>query len=622
MIGGYMSKLLFVDLTTRTVEVERPREELYESFLGGYGIGVKVLFTRMERRVDPLGPENILGFVTGPLTGTPALIASRYTVVGKSPLTSTWGDSNSGGYFGPMLKFAGYDGVFITGMAESPVWIFIDRGNAEFRDASHLWGKDTFETEDLIKDEVGDDVRVACIGPGGEKCSLIACVMNDKGRAAGRSGLGAVMGSKRLKAIAVRGELEVPVADIERVKAVRRKFLRGLKTSLARKYKSYGTCGGVEGSVTVGDAPVKNWMGSPHDFPHSSLVSDERVIKYQSKKFACWRCPLGCGGHVEVPHGRYAVHGAHKPEYETLVAFGPLCLNDNLESIIKANDLCNRYGLDTISTGSAVAFAIECYEKGLLTRRESDGLDLSWGNHEAIVELTEKIGKREGLGRLLADGTARACEAMGRGVCEFASDVQGQELPMLDPRYTPGLTVAYQMDATPGRHTQGIAWAIDLPTEWKASLGLAGLNPEDRYVYRGKGRAHWRLANIMHVVNSSGICLFGFISGEDTRHLPAFLSAVTGRQYDLGNCYELGERIGVLRLLFNLREGMNPLDFKFPERALGRPPLEDGPIRRVTIDHDGQLRDYLKAARLDPHTAMPSMDKLAALGLVGEAKAI
>lgn len=305
-----------------------------------------------------------------------------------------------------------------------------------------------------------------------------------------------------------------------------------------------------------------------------------------------------------------------------MAAFGSMLLNDNVESIIKANDICNRHGLDTMSTGCVIAFATQCYEEGLITQKDTDGLELTWGNHEAIVALTERIASREGFGDVLADGVKLASERIGRGSEEYAVHFHGQEPAMHDPRFIPGIAITYQIDATPGRHTQGLAWALDLGRGWKDSLDIGEFDPDTRYTYRGKGEAHWKLANMMHVVNSSGVCLFGFISSEDTQHLPEFLTSVTGWELDLSECYKIGERIGVLRLLFNLREGLNPLSFDVPDVALGRPPQEDGPAKDVTVDHDTQLADYLAAAGLDPVTAMPSRERLAALGLSDEAEAV
>ena len=607
MARGYMGKLLFVDLGAGSISEENLDEELGKKFLGGYGLGAKILYDRMKPGVDPLGPGNMLGFVTGPLTGTPAVIGSRYVVVCKSPLTQGWGDANSGGYFGPNLKFAGVDGVFFTGISDKPVYLFLDSGKAELRDASSLWGKDSNETEDVLKAELGKDVNLACIGPAGEAMSLISCVMNDKGRAAGRSGVGAVMGSKKLKAIVVKGSLPVPMEDEDGAKALRSKYIKERYES-GDVFVDYGTAGITAESALSGDSPVKNWGGAGTvDFPKAEVISDDAVIAKQEKKFACWRCPLACGGHMKEVTGKYNVPaGAHKPEYETLCSFGTLCLNENLDSIIKANDICNKAGLDTISVGCTVAFAIECFENGILTKDDTDGLELTWGNDEAIVALTEKIAKREGFGDILADGMKVASEKIGKGSDEYAIHVGGQEVPMHDPRFTPGLATTYQLDATPGRHTQG-GELIQPP-------GGLDLKKFDRHQYTGRAEDQKILVNLMHVVNAAGLCMFGYLS-YDAQSLVDFIRAVTGWEVSMDDLLVLGERIANLRLLFNLREGINNLEWKVPNRLLGHPPLTEGNVKGVELDEKAMTRDFLKVMGWDESTMRPSAEKLAELGL-------
>ncbi len=605
MTGGYVGKLLFVDLSNGTMKEEALDEALCRDFLGGYGIGAKVLYDRMKPGVDPLGPENILGFMTGPLTGTPALIGSRYVVVAKSPLTGGWGDANSGGVFGPALKAAGYDGVFFTGQSKQPVYLFINEGRAELRDAGALWGKDVVETDDLLTAELGKDAEFAYIGPAGESVSLLACILNDKGRAAGRSGLGAVMGSKKLKALAVKGKLPIPLADEKQARALRKHYAGTLKeNAFAQILSKHGTAGITEGSAMSGDSPVKNWAGAGvTDFPTASKISDDAVIAYEEKKFACWHCPIACGGHVTIKEGPFAVKDAHKPEYETLSMFGSLMLNDNIESITKISDICNRAGFDTISAGSAVSFAIECYENGILTKEDTGGLELTWGNAEAIMALTEQIGRREGLGELLADGVQRAAQRIGKGSEQYAVHIGGQEVPAHDPKLGPGLGMAYLLDATPARHTQA----------WGPADGL-DIKEHDYLDYTGRGEDQSKAVNITHVINAAGLCLFGHMC-LDGRSIPEFLTAITGRSYTMADCLELGERIGTIRHLFNLREGLNPLDRFTNSRVTGETPLKVGPLKGVKLDMDRMVGDYLKVMDWDSKTTMPSPEKLAALGL-------
>ena len=619
MPGGYMGRLLFVDLTSGKMESEPLSEETARKYVGGYGLGAKVLLDRTKAGVDPLGPGNILGFAPGPLTGTPAIVGSRYTVVGKSPLTQGWGDANSGGYFGPALKAAGYDAVFFSGRADKPVYLLVDDGKPSLRDASHLWGADSNETEDVLKAEVGKKAEIACVGPSGEQQALIACVMNNKGRAAGRSGLGAVMGSKNLKAVAVLGSQEVPLANKDLANRLRRSYLREMRGWAVEGAKQYGTCGGTADVARSGDGPIKNWAGAAPDVPNVDNISDDDVVRYEQRKFACWRCVTACGGQGTVPDGPYAVKDGHKPEYETLASFGFHCLNENVESIWKANDICNRAGLDTISAGSVIGFAIECYENGLITKADTDGVELTWGNHAAIIAMLEKIARREGLGDVLADGVKRAAERIGRGAEKFAVHVGGQEPGMHDPKFTPGLGLTFRLDATPGRHTQGNGYLFDGDAWFLETLGIT--RPEGgKYAYAGHGDTFYKLAMVTHFVNIAGLCLFQFGS-MSAQYLPDFMRAVTGWDYTMDEVFKAGERAAQARHVFNLREGINVLKLPVHPRIVGVPPLTYGPNAGITIDVERLSRDFAEVMAWDLETAMPSAERLASLG-VGELAAV
>jgi len=614
MAGGYLGKILFVDLSKGELKDETPQEKLYREFLGGYGLGARIIYSRQRGGVDPLGPENILGFGTGPLTGVPGFFGSRYVVMGKSPLTGTWGDANSGGEFGPYLKFAGYDAVFFGGVSPKPVYLLIEDGKAELRDASHLWGKDTHETEDLLRSQLGKEVRIACIGPAGEKLSLISCVMNDKGRAAGRSGLGAVMGSKKLKAVAVIGTKEVPLPDKERAAKVSEEYREKVSGAFPELLKSMGTSGFTAASAHSGDSPVRNWGGvGIIDFPNAGAISDKSVLSLVEDKYGCWECPLSCGATMRAGKEYQYEAGVHRPEYETLCSFGTLCLNDNLESIIKATDICNRYGLDTISAGAAIAFAIECYENGLISEEDTEGIELAWGDHEAIVAMTEKLAKREGFGNVLADGVKRAAEKIGKGADRYAIHVHGQELPMHDPRLAPSFATAYKGDATPARHTQaGLAFVETGPPP-------PGLPPMDKYTYTGKGPMEAAFKNRSHTMNASGMCMFGS-AVLPPNALPTYLSVVTGWEFTPEEILKTGERIANIRQAFNVREGLTPRDFKLSGRPIGDPPLEEGPVANVMVDADTLHAEYFRAMEWDTETGKPSKKKLEELGLDDVAK--
>ena len=512
MAGGYTGKYCIVNLSDGTTEVVEPDVIFYQKYLSGYGLGAAVIMKRQKPGVDPLAPQSYLGFCSGLITGSGALFSGRFMVVGKSPLTGGWGDANAGGYLSREIKRTGYDAVFFTGAAQKPVWVNITDENIEIKDAGSLWGKDIIDTEVALKEELGDQkVQVACIGQSGEKCSLISGIATDGGRMAARSGLGAVMGSKKLKAVAFRGRRDIPVARPLEVKEINRKFMVEYKksklpdrltvrfmhfisqmiaktgiavpaqASLVREiYRKYGTPGLTVYSAMVGDMPIKNWDGvgiTDYGVASAAKNSDENVIKYQKRKYGCQSCPLTCGGIIDIKKGRYRGTRGHKPEYETLGSFGGLLLHDDLDAIIELNEMCNRAGIDTISTGAAVAFAIECFENGIIDLSATGGLELGWGKSAEIIRLTEMIINREGFGNTLADGVRRAAEKIGRGAEKFAMHAGGQELPMHDPRLDPGFAIAYQCEPTPGRHSiSSFMWACRMTHEVSLSKGTLFLS--------------------------------------------------------------------------------------------------------------------------------------------------
>ncbi len=614
MARGYMGKMLMVDLSRNELRDEVLDEKLCRQFIGGYGIGARILFSRQKARVDPLGPDSTLGILSGPFTGTPALSGTRFTVVGKSPLTGGWGDANSGGYFGAYLKFAGYDAVFFTGISEKLVYLFINNGKAELRDAAHLRGKNTYETEDMLKSELGRDVEVACIGPSGENLSLISSVMSKK-RTAARSGLGAVMGSKKLKAVAVRGNMEVPLADEKKVGALRKKYLAKLGGHLVW-LKPLGTPFLTIPGVQSGDSPVKNWGGvGAIDFPDAEPIGAEALIERRAKRFACYMCPVGCGGYMKAGTGEYKYKaGSRKPEYETICMFGTNCLNNNLESIIKANDICDSHGLDTISAGATIAFAIECFENGLITKADTDGIEMTWGNHKSIVAMTEKLARREGFGAMLADGVKAAAEKIGKGSDQYAIHIQGQELPAHDPKAAFHYATSYRLDPTPGRHFVGSELS-------EGPAHPSGLLPKfDHASFAGRGEARKIGSNFHHALVCAGMCLFVYWAFPDISPIAEFMNAVTGWNVTNDELLKTGERISNLRQAFNIREGLNPMQFKIPDRVLGKPPKKEGPVAGVTVDEDTMNKEYLKAMDWDLKTARPSQKKLLELGLEDVAK--
>jgi len=592
MAGGYIGKILFMNLSTGETGEEALDEKMCRDFIGGYGIGARILYSRQKAGIDALGPENILGMVTGPMTGTQIPTGARYTIVGKSPLTGGWGDANSGGEFGPYLKFAGYDAVFFTGIAPRPVYVLIDNGKAEIKDAGHLWGKNTYETEDMLMEEYGKQARVACIGPSGEKLSLISGIMTDHGSIAARSGLGAVMGSKKLKAVVARGNGEVPVFDKVAVQKFRMERIKVWQTPMADglsdldKQHRYGTSYTTYNAAHSGDSPVRNWGGiGIFDVPdRSTLHHDVFMSKVEERRHGCWHCPKTCKGILKPGEGEYKYPaGSRRPEYETIAAFGTNCGNNNTDAISMAGDICNRAGLDTISGGSVIAFAIELYENGILTNKDTDGIELKWGNHRAIVAMTQKMVNREGLGDILADGVKLAAERIGKGAEKFAVHVGGQEPGMHNPKISRGsgfpvAAARYQMDATPGRH-------------------MINFGP---YVFP------------RHLINMAGICFF---TAWPPSVVAMAINTVTGWDAPLAEYVKAGERVANIRHAFNLREGINEMKRFVHPRIIGNPPHTVGPLAGVTADLEAQVLWCLGAMDWDRVTTKPSRAKLLSLGL-------
>lgn len=612
MVGGYAGKILWVDLTSGKLEAEPLTKQLCRDYLGGYGFGLRFIYDRQKPGIDALSPDSVVGLATGPLSGTPAVIGTRFTLMGKSPLTGTWGDANGAGYFGPMLKRAGYDAIFFSGVSSKPVYLFIDNGKAELRCASSIWGKTTYETEDVLKREHGHDLQVASIGPAGEKLSLISCVIHDKGRAAARFGLGALLGSKRVKAVAVRGSMEIPLARPELVNELRRKYVNQIRVEKVGFSEAYmvGTPGYTAAGAVNGDSPVRNWSGAGAvDFTPETAMNLEhgKLFAYRTKKYGCWRCPIVCGGVLKIETGLYQIQEAHQPEYETMAAFGSNCMNSNIESIAKANDICNAYGIDTISAGALVAFAMECYERGIIKKSDADGIDLTWGNPDAVVRLTQKIADREGLGQILSLGLEKAAQIIGRGAEEFAVHVRGDAIAMHDPRFEPAMAVIYKMFS--GKHIQA--------SQFCKPPGLDDNIPDfgmDRERQAGRGRHLRVLECLCNIANCSGACLFGYLSTY-VECLPEFLGAVTGDEWTLERAVSVGERISNMRQAFNVREGVNLIKTPFPSRALGLPPLENGPTAGFTVDMDTILSEYLDAMGWSRDEARPSKEKLLKLGM-------
>jgi aldehyde:ferredoxin oxidoreductase len=646
MTKGYMGKILWVDLSSGAMTEDRVPEATYRDYLGGIGLSARLLYDRIPAGADALGPDNILGFAAGLLTGTGSLFTGRWMAVGKSPLTGGWGDANCGGNFSPAIKRCGYDGIFFSGVSPRPVYFVLDKEGPALRDADHLWGKDTVETQRLLGEAGGGGerkLRVACIGPAGEKRSLMAGIVNDGGRIAARSGLGAVMGAKKLKAVALGGAGRITAADAAEMKRLSRlcnaavrdqsELIKGILSARVgtlirilpaqvamdgRLYMSlldrWGTSSMNQVAVEIGDSPIRNWKGSNEDFgPERSeplspdAFSDPVIVKYH-----CYSCPLGCGGLCLTKAG---AEPSHKPEYETVMALGGLLLNNDRQSIFTMNEMLNRAGMDSISAGGTVAFAVECFEKGLLTRSDTDGLELTWGNSAAIMALVVKMIRREGIGDLLADGCRKAAEKIGQNSIRYAIQAGGQELGMHDGRFDPGFALHNCVEPTPGRHTIGSQLYYEMFRLWTRVGGL----PDADWLYTknskfavdaDKIKAAAACSRYMNVINGAGACLFGAFLGADRLPVFEWLNAATGWRRTPDDYMTVGERVQTLRQQFNVKHGIRPADFKMSDRALGRPPQERGANKGRSVPIEEMMRAYWQAFGWDPDTGEPTGETL------------
>ncbi|MHA1191590.1 MAG: aldehyde ferredoxin oxidoreductase family protein [Promethearchaeota archaeon] len=604
MPNGYMGKVLWIDLSTEKFEEEELSEEIYKQYLGGYGLASKIIYEKMPVKSDPLGPDALFGFFPGLLTGTMAPLSGRFMVAGKSPLTGTWGDSNCGGYFGPEIKKCGYDAILIRGAANSPKLVSIIDGKKEILDASDLWGLDVVETENKLKEKYGS-VQIASIGQSGEKLSLISGIVNDQARVAGRSGFGAVMGSKKLKAVMLKGSQKITLADKKAIVNLTKEYNEGINSATSGAiaiFRTMGTTFGNTISATMGDTPIKNWGGKfNEDFTDDNVnkISGTELLKYKQKDYGCFSCPVHCGAIMKVPEAD--LDETHRPEYETCASFGHLLLNDDLRSIFIANDLCNRAGIDTISAGATIAFAIECFENGLLTKDDTDGIELGWGNSESIITLLKKMINREGIGDLLADGSKIAAEKLGKG-SEYAMHSLGQELGMHSPKHYKNMGASFAFDPTPGRHTtasiemmaggplikpNGLFEGVTLPKKFKRP-------GDDRY------EAAKLIVGLWQSFSSIGLCEFALFFQKYP--LLELIKAVVGWDMNMEEFMSIGVRIQTLRQAFTLREGVDLIKNKLPERT-------------YDFDYLSDYKGYCEKIGWNPESGYPLEETLRNLNL-------
>mgnify|MGYP000055855938 CR=1 FL=1 len=607
---GYTGKLLRIDLNERKIAVEKITEELAREYLGGRGWGAKILFDELDSRIDPFSPENKIIISTGPLNGTGAYSFSKCCINSISALTGGCNRSMVGGHFAAELKFAGWDGIIIEGRAETkkPVYILIRDSKVEIRDASKYWGMTTNVFQETLRKELNDTrLRFLCIGPAGERLVRYAALISDR-RAAGRGGTGAIMGSKNLKGIAVRGTGKVEVADSEGFKQANSKVIEFYKSDkmIWESFRKYGTQIGPNFFSELGIFPTRNYKFG--QLKGVEKISDEALHKYWKKNTACYRCPIHCGNLLTVEDGPYKGVVTEGPEYETLFSFGGACEINYAPAIIAADMYCDQYGLDTISTGATIGFAMECYEKGLLTKGDTGGVELRFGDHELIVNLVRKIAYREGIGDLLAEGVKRVSERIGKESEEFAMHVKGLELPGYDPRGSKGQGLGYATNPRGGCHCQGysIQEKFGIPEE------------VDRFSIKEKARMMKWEQEYYCLLDSMIGCLFpGQMSViKKINVYTDLLAPVTGiKEFsELEYLFKIGERIFNLERLINIRQGLKREDDTLPKRLLFEP-MPEGPCKGQVVELESMLNEYYELRGWHKNTGIPKGVKLKELGL-------
>lgn len=617
MSHGYTGRILRVDLSSRKSVIEEPAENFYRQYFGGEGFVSYFLLKEVPPEVDALGPENKLIFAAGPLTGVSVGGCGRHCVGAKSPLTGGFGESEAGGYWGTELKLAGFDAIIVEGKADKPVYIFIQDGQVEIKNAQHLWGMKTLECQDAICEELGDkNVKVTLIGPAGENLVSFACVLNDLDAAAGRTGMGAVMGSKNLKAIACRGHQRLSLANPEAVSAIGH-WIRD-NTPVANKgMRDFGTARVVKILNDAGGLPTRNFqLGSIDgvDAITGQTMTDTILVKRRS----CFACPVQCKREVKVD-GPYTVDSRYGgPEYETIAALGSNCGITDLKAIAKGHEVTNAYGIDSISCGMAISFAMECFENGLLTLKDTGGIDLRFGNATAMLQMIELISRREGLGALLAQGVARAAKEIGHGAEEFALHIKGQELPMHEPRWKQGLGVGYAVSPTGADHCHNIhdpsyTSLTPLMEDLKALGVLEPLAVDD--LSPAKIRILTYHSNWMHFLNSAVCCFFVMVYGSvGFQRVSDLVSAVTGWNTSVFELIKVGERVTNLGRIYNLGNGFTAQDDVLPKRFFT--PQASGPLQGVALDREAfhkALETYYEM--MGWPGGKPSPTKLGELGI-------
>jgi len=608
MLYGYFMKIAEVNLSDNKIKYVDLKEEDLRKYIGGSGLGAKFLYEYTNHQTDPLGPENVLIFLTGPYTGTKVFSSDRYEVITKSPLTGIYAEGDCGGEWGEKLKKCGVDGIIFTGKAEKPVRVVLRDNKIDIEDATYLWGKDTVEVDEILKEEFGPDARNLSIGIAGERLVKIAAIMNEGevGRAAGRAGVGAVMGSKNLKAITVLGNTEVKLAHESELND----YLKDMAPNMIKASKrlgDYGTSRDVEMYEEIGDLPIKNWYEGNWKEKAAKISGTAMANSILTGKYYCGRCVIGCGREAEITEGPYKGLKCAGPEYEAIGMFGANCLVDDLNVITKAQDLCNRYGMDSISAGSLMSFCIEAYERGLISKKETGGLEMTWGNGDSIIKMLTKIAYREDIGEVLGEGIVTASEVIGKNSSEFAIHVKGLDVPAHDPRAKVSLALGYATSPRGACHVAGfthnLEFAFALP-----DLGYP--KTLDRFTTEGKAKMVADMQNLMSLFDSLHLCKFTLFVGMSVDPCVKCLNLITGWNMTKEEFLKAGERIFNLKRLYDVREGISRKDDTLPARLLMHPRGGGSGDNLPALNI--MLRDYYKIRGWDEF-GIPTKEKLAEL---------
>ena len=596
-MGGYKNKILEVDLSTCKMDITDVSKDDKRRFIGGSGVAAKLFLDRFNIKADPLSPENPLIVMNGPITGSTLPGTSRFAVCGKSPLTGIWGEGTCGGNFGPELKFAGMDGIIFKGASPTPVYLSIEDDEIELRDASELWGMDNYTLTDFLKQRHGKDKspKILSIGQAGENLVKFAAICNDKGDFIGRTGMGAVMGSKRLKAVVVKGTKKVEVSHPEEYAALRKLLItKSREAMVAQSFRSMGTDAGMDLGMMTGDVPIKNWAIGEDFELSANLGGPAMTERYLTRNHACSFCPIACKRMVKVDHGPFKTEEGPGPEYETCGTFGTLIMNYDLAGVIKANEWCNRYGMDTISCGATIAFAMEAFEKGLITRKDTDGIDLTWGNMAGVIELLHKIAKKEGIGAVLSEGSREAAKRLGKGAEEFSVEVKGLEAPMHDPRGFHGMGLAYMTSIRGACHLMHLSLGVEQGITTYPEVGFL----ENYIGQTSEGKAEMiKLCEDLGVpCNSLVICEFVAWT-LSANELAEMIRVTTGFDFTLKDLLACGERTWLLKRGLGNMMGVSVKDDRLPKRILT--PLKEGAAAGSVPDVEKLLREYYEIRGLD-----------------------